>query len=288
MVARHDFPILWKRLHSILAYAPPTKVALALMAAALGAGVLLTLPDPSSDSPSASQPQQDQAALNAICEKQAWPYVDRRCADPVPYERGTRQVRVVTERGETLTMATPVPIIEPKRAQPPRPQVVAEAPKKIGPEVIPATPEQEATLQNAVAPSQPAKTAKPDPAPRQAAIAAAQTFQAPAVGQPVMAATNAFAKAPAPMTGETASEIPASKKSKAAAKAEKREAKQRTATERQDKAVPAEVVAAVEATARREQSRQEVPPEVIAAVERARANEYGGGQRVYVIQRPGW
>ncbi len=291
MVARHDFPILWKRLHSSFTDMPAPIIA-ALAAITVSGGILAAWPDDTSGR-STSQTQQDQAAINAICEKQAWPYVDRRCADPVPYERGTRQVRVVTERGETLTMATPVPIIEAKRTPPPRPREVAKADTQIGPEVVPAAPEQqqEATLQNAVAPSQPAKTAKSDvePVPPQPAITPAQKFQTPAVGQPAMAATNAFAKAPAPMTAETASEIPASKKPKAAAKAEKRDAA-RKALERQDKAVPADVVAAVEATARREQSRQEVPPEVIAAVERARANDYGGGggQRIYVIQRPGW
>lgn len=317
MFTRHNFPILWMRVRPYLTHpeAPKTMGVLAVAALGIGAGVIAALPAPSTDSPSPStvsspaEPKQT-ATTDSVCEQQAWPYIDQRCAASAAHERGTRQVRVVTDRGAVLTMTTPMPIVEPKRPAPSRPTAVARTDEKIGPEVVaPAAPEQaqEATLQKAVAQSQSPKAAKSDPDPlrQQVATAPALSPQSPPpMTQPALAATSAFAKAPAPVTADLVSTAPEvnegsiSKKAKAAAKAADKQTKQRPAAE--DAAVPAEVVAAVEASVRRERGRQAppvppdrtVPPEVIAAVESATGDATRGydvrPQRIYVIQRTGW
>ncbi len=126
MFTQHDFSLLWKRAHPYLAHPPALKI-IAVAAAVLGAGVMAALSDASTGSPSTSSispqaEQQQAAAAESVCEKQAWPYIVQRCADPAAYERGTRQVRVVTDRGAMVTMTMPNPIVEPKR---PAPQATA-------------------------------------------------------------------------------------------------------------------------------------------------------------------
>ncbi len=215
MFSKHDYPILGERLYATLAHPQTPKVIAAFVVAALGAGLVAGWPDPSS---SQTDNEKQAAASDSACEKQAWPYVDRRCADTPAYERGTRQVRVVNARGEMVTMTTPLPIIEPRR--PARSQTVAKADTPIGPEAAPAAP-----------------------APAAAEIAANKTT-------------------------------------------DKAAAKQSKTPDATDKAVPGDVIAAVEKTARR-RGTQKVSPDVIAAVESATSGgqvyDSGAVQRVYIV-----
>lgn len=300
MFTRHENPILWKRVYPYLTHPHAPKAAAAVIAAALGAGLVATWPDASTGTSStasvAPAVEQKQAAAEASCETQTWPYIDHRCEEAAGKAgRGTRQVRVVTDRGVTLTTVTAVPIVEPKQPAPPRRQAIAKADMQLGPAVAPAPPEQEQPLAQEAkaltaraqefAPPRPenstrvgpvAATSDPEP-PAQAAVAI------PAPPQPVQISTAAF---PEPEVEG----IEPVKKSKAAKAREKREAK-RKAIESEG-AVPAEVVAAVEAAARREPSRRTVPPEVIAAVEAVTGDTgqrsgYGVVRRVYIVPR-GW
>jgi hypothetical protein len=338
MFTRHD-SIPWKmRLGPYLTHPEARKTIAVIVVAAIGigAGVIATLPEQTTHASSLSSstlsassvvlPSEEKpiaaegtVAADADCEKQAWPYINQRCADSAAYQRGTRQVRVVTDRGATMTVTTPIPIVEPKPPAPPR-VAVARTEERIGPEVIPAPPEQaqEASLQQAVAQSQPPKPAEPAPHPvPQQQAATAPKPQAPAARPPLPAtATQVAAGVPGPgdardiSTLAEATEIPMSKKAKAAAKAREkreaaraqREARRRNAPAPQDTAVPAEVVAAVEASTRGERARgrkpaerpvtveQGVPAEVVAAVQAMTAADLGPGyrgQRVYIV-REAW
>ncbi len=245
MFSKHDFPILGERLYPTLAHPHTPKVAAALAVAVLGAGVIVSIG--STTSPSAVSPAQHKsAAIESACEKQAWPYVGHRCSDSAAaQERGTRQVRVVNHRGEMATMTMPLPIVEQKRPAPA--QTVAKADPPIGPEVIPAAP-----------------------APEQASAAAPER-------RPSAEALRAMAKAPAADVDAPA------KKSKAAGKpSDKLAAKERKAT---DKAVPGDVIAAVEKAARRDRGGR-VSPDVIAAVESATGGvvyDSAPVQRIYIV-----
>lgn len=249
MFSKHDFLILGERLYPTLAHPQTPKVAAALAVAVLGAGVIVSIGSTTSSS-AISPAQQKSAAIESVCEKQAWPYVDHRCSDSAAArERGTRQVRVVNDRGEMATMTMPLPIVEQKRPTPT--QTVAKADPPIGPVVVPAAP-----------------------APEQASATAPER-------QPSAEALRARAEAPAPVDSNGA---PVAKKSKAAGKpSDKLAAKERKGA---DKAVPADVIAAVEKAARR-RGTQEVSPDVIAAVESATSGgeiySSGAVQRVYIV-----
>ena len=221
MFSKHDFPILGERLYPALAHPRTPQVIAALAVAVLGAGMIVSIGSSSSSALPPAQ-QKQSAAIESVCEKQAWPYVDQRCADsPAAQERGTRQVRVVNDRGVMVTVTTPLPIIEPK--QPARSQTVAKADTPIGPEAAPADAD--------------------------------------------------------------SNEAPAAKKSKAAGKtSDKLAAKERKGA---DKAVPADVIAAVEKTARRDRVGRGVSLDVIAAVESATSGgeiyNSGAVQRIYIV-----
>src|SRR3954468_21723330 len=104
MPARRDFSILRKEVHhghsSIGAVTFLSTAALL----GLGAGVFFMLPDDSSnESPvaAAAANAPEPTADESFCDKQAWPYVDQRCAKRVEAARGTRQVRIVTDKGHS-------------------------------------------------------------------------------------------------------------------------------------------------------------------------------------------
>ena len=311
MFAKHDLLILWKWIRPTLTRPGSMKVIAAVVVAGVSAAVITTLPESeaeSSDTSRASQAaslpnQKPASALVASCETQAWPYIDQRCAESADAARGTRQVRVVTDRGTSLTMVTPVPIVEPKPTPAPKPQTVAKAETPLGPPVIPAPPE--AALQDSVA----AESFVPqlDLAPTTLSQAQATFAPPPQLPGPAKSRQRPIKS----LAQNSPSALPTEQ-----ASTEKREAK-RTSRERDDKPVPAEVIAAVKAASAevpamrgrgatetaaprqgnaaaepppaRAREYQGVPAEVIAAVEKAagRSRSYDGGQRVILSERRG-
>ena len=345
MPMQRDNPILWKQVHHARSYLPSMMVLSAVALIALGTGIIVSLPEPSdNDGQAAHQGQVASAATNgssavngseangssainasettataddSLCDKQAWPYIDQRCAEKVEAARGTRQVRIVTDKGNSVTVRTPVPIVEAKPKPAPRPPVVAQAEKLIGPPVVPTVAEpplqsETKTGHVAAAPQQPAPVAQ-DPAPQ----AAPAPAHAPAVQQAVMTpsapppATNvvapetqnpsddtrdARAKAAIASAEPPAPDVDAagdlrgkkSKAARAAKRAEKREAKRRKAME-ENGDVPEEVIATVKSLRdddeprRRRARRNAVPDEVVSAVEEAMANEPRRGRRIVIV-----
>ena len=102
----------------------------AVAAIMLGAGVIFALPDirtnPKPLPPRPMFPKQTRPLDESLCEKQAWPYIDQRCAQRVEAARGTRQVRIVTDKGNSVTVMTPVPVVEAKPK--PAPQSACRGP----------------------------------------------------------------------------------------------------------------------------------------------------------------
>jgi hypothetical protein len=307
MPARREFSILRKQVHH--GHSSIGAVTFLSVAAliGLGAGVFFMLPDLSSnESPvaaaTANAPQTTAAPDESFCDKQAWPYVDQRCAKRVEAARGTRQVRIVTDKGHSVTAVTPLPIVVPKTA-PPAP-TVAQAERPIGPAAAPVAAEPSPQAQTVAAALQAASAPAPqNPSPKTAAAPApaVQVTVAPAnrpaatnaMGQenpnPPADARNAAIPPKAASTEPMAPGMDAfadapSKKSKsarAAKKAEKRDAKRRKTIE--DGAVPDDVVAAVEEAA------------ADVRVHRGRGvvtlGSPNGGQRIYLVPREqasGW
>lgn len=286
MFTPHDFRILWKQVQPYRAYIPSLPVLSAGGIAILGAGLLLALPDASNESATASAAVDQTASAESACDKQAWPYIDQRCAQRVEAARATRQVRVVTDRGTAVTMVTPMPIVEPKPA-PPKP-VVAQAARPIGPVAAPAPAPKVGLAAAQSAPPAAANAMAMEPAKEFSKTRSASISPSPASAASVSPGVEAFDDMP-------------SKKSKAQKKAEKREAKRETkrqkAIEQDDGSVPAEVVAAVKSL-QGGRARSGVPAEVLAAVEEAVArggerrgqvvtvgSPTGGGQRMYLVPR---
>src|SRR4051794_7496560 len=147
MPARRNVSILRNEVHHGDSSIGAVKVVSAVALLGLGASLFFVLPDTSNHespaAPASANAPQDSAAANApqntatadesFCDKQAWPYVDQRCAKRVEAARGTRQVRIVTDKGQSATTVTPLPVVEPRpKAAPPAP-TVAQAERPIGP-----------------------------------------------------------------------------------------------------------------------------------------------------------
>src|SRR5882757_2805348 len=101
MLMQHDFPVLRDQIHR--PYIPSIGTRFAIALGIVGACIVLALPEDGSNkeaeiaSSVANVPET--AADDSLCDKQAWPYIDQRCAQRVELTRGTRQVRVVTDKG---------------------------------------------------------------------------------------------------------------------------------------------------------------------------------------------
>jgi hypothetical protein len=248
-------------------------VIAALVCAGLGAAVILSLPETPADSPAASSSVQaaeetTASAGDQSCEKQAWPYLDQRCAEPVKQESGqpTREVRVVsTDRGTSPTIVTAIAPAETKRpATPPQP------------------PQSVATLESPTAPAEPSAPSPKQPAPAIpdfiTTAAAAGIPDSPAAAT---SADNSVASAQAPETPTAASKLTTAAKTN-------RKPQVKQVRLREQKTVPADVVEAVETAALRDGNHQAVPPDVIEAVRAAsgsRARVSGDGRRITVSQK---
>jgi len=317
MSRRQDFPVLWKQVPHGTSYIPSMTVLFAVAAIALGVGVFLALPEhPETTSQAASAatpvPETTTAADESLCDKQAWPYIDQRCAQRVEAARGTRQVRVVTDKGNSVTVRTPEPIVEPKPKPAPQSPVVATAERPIGPPAAPVADAPPKVEKVVAAPEQQVAPASQNPAPQTATTPTVQAAVAPA-NPPATSNSEARATSDpsaniriAPVTPAAASTAPVTagydafadspKKSKSAEKAERRaaekaarrEAKRQRALEQDNGNAPEEVAATVKTlpgdgqasrrtrNAAPDRSRSTVPDEVLAEVERATAGEQRG------------
>lgn len=327
MSKRRDFSVLRNDLHHFASYISPTVIGAAAFLL-IGAGVIFALPERPGD-----QPPQISAAANvpettpdeSLCAKQAWPYIDQRCAQNVEAARGSRPVRIVTDKGTSVNVVTPVPIVEAKPKRTPAAPIVAQVDRQIGPPVVPMAEEPAPQAERIVVAPQPQPVPAPQAAPEPAAKVA--TAAAPAIppsdtpnaadamAMEVPARANRRsasldppqASADPVMPGVEAFDEPPARISKARQRAEKREAKRQArreakrqrALEREMRrgGVPEEVVAAVKAIPegrnRRpseergiRRARNAVPDEVIAAVEEATSGRGRRGGRVVTIGSP--
>lgn len=244
MLKQNGFDARWRRIHDNLRpYLPSSPVLGALALLLLGAGLVMALPD--SDEAASPAAAANAAATpvasgdDSLCGQQSWPYIDQRCAARVETARGSRNVRIVTDKGTTVNTVTPMPVVEKKRApQPAQPTVAKAEPQpqpKIGPTVIPAVAQ-----------------AKPEPE---------TTGSAPA-GSRAMASANmppaATSRAPvSPGVDAIDTDRPKSRSARAAEKRAQEKAQRREAKLRkfQNAGVPDEVIAAVEEAARRDRGR---------------------------------
>jgi hypothetical protein len=241
-------------------YLTPWKLAGALLSAGVGAALIVAWPDAPADispAPAIAQASADEAPASAqesACEKQAWPYIDSRCADMAAKtpDQATRQVRVVsTDRGTSSVIVTPVASLAPPPQNMPLRAAAAEETPQRGPSPLPQP--------KAVEPVQNIASA---PAPQ--FVANAMAVEEPATTAPVAE------KAPAaPEPGQKAARTP---KVKTAAKTNDKRSKPIQLHDQNPKAVPAEVIAAVDAA------------ETVRNVKR-RANEDQGGRQVIVSDR---
>lgn len=324
MSRRQDFPVLWKQVPHGTSYIPSMTVLFAVAAIALGVGVFLALPEhPETTSQAASAatpvPETTTAADESLCDKQAWPYIDQRCAQRVEAARGTRQVRVVTDKGNSVTVRTPEPIVEPKPKPVPQSPVVAKAERPIGPPAAPVADAPPKVEKVVAAPEQQVAPASQNPAPQTATTPTVQAAVAPA-NPPATSNSEARATSDpsaniriAPVTPAAASTAPMaagvdafadgtatkSKSARAAEKAARREAKRQKAIE-ENGDVPEEVVATVKSapaegqtnrrtrSAAQERARSSVPEEVLQAVEEAAARESGGrrSRQIVTVESP--
>jgi hypothetical protein len=304
MVTQRNSFVLGKQVYHSDSHIPSIKVLAAAALILLGAGVIFALPEDSDDespiaSASANAPGSTASADDSLCDKQAWPYIDQRCAQRVEQTRSTRQVRIVTDKGNSVMVMTPVPVVEAKPKPAPRPPVVAQADRPIGPTAAPAVSEPAPQTEQVAATIKPAAPETPTPQaapasalPHAAPAPALQTAMAPADPPPV---TDAMARTPsatppAPMAqGVNAWAEARAKKAQAAKTVAKREAKEATRRKPTGEGVPEDVVAAARsAPANGRSARPAVPAEVIAAVEQATAREYGNRRNQLVTFEPGW
>jgi hypothetical protein len=235
MSQRRDFSVLGKQVQQNGSYFPSMTVLFAVSAIALGAGVILALPDDPDPKPQAASATPNMPETTgstevdeSLCDKQAWPYIDQRCAQRVEAARGTREVRIVTDKGNSVTVKSPEPIVEPKPKPAPPAPVTAQADRPIGPPAAPmadSPPQVEkvvaAPQQQQPAPQNPAPQAAPAPAPAtsQAAVAPQQDVPKPAPnsGVQVTAAPRSVPatqnpaphSAPAPAPAAQAAAVPA-------------------------------------------------------------------------------
>jgi hypothetical protein len=325
MPARRDFTVLRKEVHHRHFSIGAATFLSAAALLGLGAGVFFMLPGESaSESPvaSAAANAPEPTADESFCDKQAWPYVDQRCAKRVEAARGTRQVRIVTDKGHSVTTVTPLPVVEAKPAPAPAAPAVAQAERPIGPAAAPAAAESSPQAQTIAAAPQPASVPAPqNPSPK-AAAAPAPTVQVTVAPANRPAATEAMARenpnppangrdaAIPPRAASTEPTAPGvdafaegsnkSKSARAAEKAErralekaaKREAKRRGKPIDEDNSdVPEDAVTAAKPAPSGGQNsratRKSVPDEVIAAVEEATAESRGRrGRGVVTIGSP--
>lgn len=326
MSQRRDFSVLEKQVHQGGSYLPSMTVIFAISAIAIGAGVILALPDdpgskPQAASATANAPETTGSTTTevdeSLCDKQAWPYIDQRCAQRVEAARGTRQVRIVTDKGNSVTVRSPEPIVEPKPKPAPQAPVVAGAEKPIGPPAAPVAESPPQAEKIAAAPQQQVAPTPQTPAPRSAPTAQAAVTPAnpPAASEPTArgpsdpsanvrnapVAPAAASTAPTTAGVDAFAEVPSkkSKSARAAEKAAKREAKRQKAIEEENGDVPGEAAATVKAAptdgqnSRRtrnavpDRARSAVPDEVVEAVEQAAASEARGRRgRQVVIGSP--
>lgn len=319
MAARRNFSDLRNEIN--LSSPGSIKVISAVAVLGLGAGLFFFLPDNSDNesavaSAAASAPEPASAPDESLCDKQAWPYVDQRCAKRVEAARGTRQVRIVTDKGHSVTAVTPLPIVEDKPKPTPAP-VVAQRDRPLGPPAAPATAEPAPQPQTVTSAPQPAPQ---NAAPKQAAapIPMAQvtvtTANRPASTQTVAhetsnPSTNERTAAVAPSAAVTAPPAPGfdafaslprnAKAARAAEKAAKREARREARRQKaNEEGVPEDVVEAVKSLPGNGQNSRRargVPDEVARAVEEATTDRRGrrvisvgspnGGQRIYLVPR---
>ncbi len=315
MSKRRDLSIQGKPVRQEGSYFPAMMVLCAVSAIALGAGVILALPDApdtksQAASATASAPETTGSTTasvdESLCDKQAWPYVDQRCAQRVDAARGTRQVRIVTDKGNSVTVRTPEPIVEPKSKPAPPAPVVAGVEKPLGPPVAPVAGSPPQIEKVVAAPQQQVASAPQNPAPQAAPkVAPASTVQvttAPQRSSPAPVAPDAAvapaAASPAPVAAGVDAFADADfKKFKSARAAEKaakrearREARRQRAIEEGNADVAEEVAATVNGRGSRrnrnavsDRARNGVPEEVLQAVEQATASEFRGRRDRQVV-----
>jgi hypothetical protein len=316
MAARRNFSDLRNEIN--LSSPGSIKVISAVAVLGLGAGLFFFLPDNSDSefpiaSAAASAPEPASAPDESLCDKQAWPYVDQRCAKRVEAARGTRQVRIVTDKGHSVTAVTPLPIVEDKPTPAP---AVAKADRPLGPPANPAAAEPAPQPQTVASAPQPAPQ---NSAPKQAAapIPMAQVTVTPlrrpaateTTGETQNPSANERTAAVAPSAAVTAPPAPGfdafaslprnSRAARAAEKAAKREARREARRQKaNEEGVPEDVVEAVKSLPAGGQNGRRargVPDEVARAVEEATADgrrgrrvivgSPNGGQRIYLVPR---
>lgn len=203
MPKQREFSALRNQAHHYGSTVSPT-VWGAVAILSIGAVVLIALPEGSaqSDNPpisnaAASAPAVQGAPDDTACDQQTWPYIDQRCAQRVEAARGSRQVRIVTDKGTSVNVMTPVPKLEAKPKPAPAAPVVAQADRPIGPPVVSPQAAEPApqTAKVAVAP-QPSAPAPKNSAPQIAA--APQVSAAPPAPAPAPKVESAAAPASAP------------------------------------------------------------------------------------------
>ncbi len=313
MTKQLDLPVFWNGIKRYRSYAPLVSAAALLL---LGAGVMFGLPDSNRQSNkttattasvgttgSASAAETSEVDDSA-CDKQAWPYVDQRCAQRIEKARDTRQVRIVTDKGNSVTVTTPVPVVEAK-PKPTATPVVAQVERKMGPAAVPPAPEGSPPIEQTASVAQPPA---PAPAPKSAPIIAEakpSVAEAKPTVQAAVATTDpqpkkAFARTPVPPAASSETPVSAGgaaidearpKKSKTERAAEKRDSKREAKRRKMmDDAngVPEDVVATVKSLKNNRKSAQDVPDEVISAVEAATGRDISSRRGHVVYIERGW
>lgn len=307
MKIERENPVLWTQLPPSPAFLPALKLVAPLALLALGAGVIFALPQ-APDEPqqvaaaSLPKPQPGASVDDSFCDKQAWPYVDQRCAQKIEAARGSRQVRIVTDKGNSVQTVTAMPVVEPKPAPKPQP-VLAKAEPVIGPAVAPNA-SSEPAQQQAVAPAKPEPvTTASTPEPAGSKAMASANVPPAASREPVAPGIDALDET-RPRAKLSRSERADQRALEKAQKREaKRDAQRLRRIEQETGSVPQQVVDAArdeERYAERPRKKQRVrnggvPDEVIAAVEEATRRDRGRtvtletprGRRVIVVPGDG-
>ena len=321
MSKRRDFAALGNPVRQDGSSFPSMTVLFAVSAIALGAGVILALPDDadtnppatSASAPTASAPESTgsttASADESLCDKQSWPYIDQRCAQRVEAARGTRQVRIVTDKGNSVTVRSPEPIVEAKPKPTPQAPVGARVEKPLGPPAAPvagsppqiekvvAGPQRSAPAPQNAAP----QTVPPSASTVQTAAAPANPpvtsdFRARGTFDPSANMGNAPVAPAAASTAPAAAGVDAfadanfrkSKSARAEEKAARREARRQKAIAEGNGDMPEELVGQNSRRARHAMSdrgRGGVPEEVLQAIEQAAASESRGrrGRQIVTI-----